>query len=46
MDHLTSEEVHYSNKKLDGRKAKPNNQMQFKIDHDGAIYHGNIYLRD
>jgi hypothetical protein len=45
MDQFTPEEVNYSNKKLAGRKAKSSNHMRFKIDHGGAIYRGNIYLR-
>jgi hypothetical protein len=46
MNQLTPEEVHYSNKKLAGRKAKPRNQMRFKTDHGRDIYQGNICLRD
>jgi hypothetical protein len=46
MDQFTPEKVHYSNKKLAGRKVKLNNQMRFKTNHGGTIYRGNIYLRD
>jgi hypothetical protein len=46
MNKFTPEEVHDSNQEFFGRKAKPSNKMIFETNHDGAIYHGDVHLRD
>jgi hypothetical protein len=46
VNKFTSEKVHDSNKEFAGRKAKPSNKMIFETNHGGAIYHGDIHLRD
>jgi hypothetical protein len=46
VDKLTPEKVENSNKEIVGRKAKPSNEMRFKINHGRVIYHGNIHFRN
>jgi hypothetical protein len=46
VNKFTPEEVHDGNKELVGRKAKPSNKMIFKTNHGGAIYRGDVHLRD
>jgi hypothetical protein len=46
VNKLTPEEVHDGDKEFAGRKAKPSNEMGFKIDNGEVIYRRNIHLRN
>jgi hypothetical protein len=46
VNKLTPKKVENRNKEFAWRKAKPNNEMGFKVDNNGVIYCGNVYLRD
>jgi hypothetical protein len=46
MNQLTPKEVHDSDEKLVGRKAKPGTQMRFKANHGRAVHRGDVHLRE
>jgi hypothetical protein len=43
VDKLTPEEVEEGNKKFAWRKTKPSDQMGFKEDDSGLIYHRHLH---